>query len=232
VIWGETIMEESGWRLENNPAAWGSDQPLILILGVSKGRNQSRKILSYSHNEIPFRGERANLTKILIRLGVLKDSENINEKISIYEQDFALGSLIRCSIAMWDYSKGGYVQAGQIVKASATNPQAQKYVSNCANTFLNDLPDRLKLTIMLSNDDGYIDSCLAIMKSIYPDIMKLNMVSYGNNDHTWIHVIHPSGSSGRHIPDWLYKSHGKQAMKREAALEGIRISGVWSKMGY
>lgn len=79
---------------------------------------------------------------------------------------------------------------------------------------------------MLSNDDGYVDACYKAFKQLYPDIVRHNVVSYGNNKHTWVHVIHPSGSSGRHIPDWLKKSTGKQASKREAALGGVEYSDV------
>ena len=64
------------------------------------------------------------------------------------------------------------------------------------------------------------------MKYIYPNIVRHNQVSYRNDQVTWIHVIHPSGSAGRHIPDWLNDETGKQAMKREAALAGVRISGA------
>jgi hypothetical protein len=79
---------------------------------------------------------------------------------------------------------------------------------------------------MLSNDDDYVDACYSAFRRLYPDIVRHNQVCYGNSKHTWVHVIHSSGSSGRHIPDWLNKSTGKQAQKREAALAGITKSGV------
>ena len=230
VKWGITRIERNGWLLENNPGSWGSQEPIVLILGVSKGTRQSEKINTLTHDEIPFKSERARLSKILIRLGLLEEDDSIDRKINIEEQDFAFGSLIRCGIAMWDNSLGKFVKAGRVVQESASNPQAQIYVRNCASKFLGDLPNRVKLIVMLSNDAGYIDACFLTMKYLYPSVVRHNQVSYGNDQTTWIHVIHPSGSSGRHIPTWLGSDTGKQAMKREAALEGVRISGVLEEL--
>ena len=228
VQWGITRIEKNGWLLENNPGSWGSQEPIVLILGVSKGTRQSEKINKLTHNEIPFRSERKNLTKLLIRLGLMSEDESVDKKINKDEKDFAFGSLLKCGIAMWEDSKGEYVKAGKVVQESANNPQAQEYIRNCASKYLGDLPKRTKLIVMLSNDDGYIDACYLVFKHLYPNIMRHNQVSYGNDQVTWIHVIHPSGSSGRHIPAWLNDETGKQAMKREAALAGVRISGAIS----
>lgn len=230
VIWGVSYFEEDGWRLENNPGAWGSSVPLVLVLGVSKGTNQCNKINQIPHEEIPFKGERASLTKILKRLSLLPQNQSISERITSSERDFAFGSLIRCSIAMFDEEKSKWVKAGPVVKASAKDPQAQQFVSACTQTFLSELPTRTKLIVMLSNDDDYVDSCYQAVKKIYPDVVRHNEVSYGNKQHKWVHVIHPSGSSGRHIPDWLEKTTGKQARKRDLALLTVKRSGVVSEV--
>jgi hypothetical protein len=226
VEWGVSYFEKNGWRLECNPGAWGSQQPVVLVLGVSKGTNQCNKITELQHEEIPFKGERKNLSNILNRLGLLPDNMRVDHCISETEQVFAFGSLIRCSIAMFDRVKEQWVKAGPVVKASATNAQAQAYVSACTQQFCSSLPERTKLVVMLSNDDEYVDACYSAFKRLYTDIVRHNAVSYGNSEHTWVHVIHPSGSSGRHIPDWLNKSEGKQASKREDALSGVECSGV------
>ena len=226
VQWGKTKIERNGWLLENNPGSWGSPEPIVLVLGVSKGPRQSKKIESMAHEDIPFKGERKNLSKVLTRLALLKEGVSIDEKMSKGEGDYGFGSLLRCGIAMWDASKGEYVKVGRVVQESATNPQAQIYVRNCATKFLGDLPSRLKIIVMLSNDDAYMDACFSTMKYLYPNIVRHNQASYGNDQVTWIHVIHPSGSSGRHLPAWLNDETGKQAMKRDGALAGVRISGA------
>lgn len=224
--WGKSVIKADGWLLENNPCAWGASDPIVLILGVSKGTNQTAKIARMRHEEIPFKGERPNLTKLLVRLGLISESASVDEKISVHEREFAFGSLIRCSIAWWDPAKGAYTKAGQVVNRTAIDPEARLYVLNCAEKHLGSLSTRTKLVVMLSNDDDYMDSCFKIMKQLYPDVMKINDVSYGNAEHTWVHVIHPSGSSGRHIPAWLHGTSGKQARKREFAIAAVRHSGA------
>jgi len=230
ITWGVSYFENNGWRLENNPGAWGSSDPLVLVLGVSKGTNQCNKINSVPHNEIPFKGERAALSKILNKLGLLPKDQPVDVRISSTESDFAFGSLIRCSIAMHDSKNEKWLKAGPVVKASATNPQAKRFVRTCAQAFLSNLSTRTKLIVMLSNDDDYIASCFSLVREIYPHIEKKNDVSYGNSQHTWVHVIHPSGSSGRHIPHWLENSTGKQAQKRTFALAAVKASGALTEL--
>lgn len=226
VVWGVTAYEKDGWRLENNPGAWGAIDPLVLVLGVSKGTNQCNRINKVPHEKIPFAGERPNLSKILARLGLIANGCDVTDRICAAEKDIAFGSMIRCSIAMWDPEKGIWLKAGPVVKAAATNVLARSYLSTCTRRFLAGLPRRTRLIVLLSNDDEYVDACFAAFKELYPDIERLTSVTYGNDRLTWVHVVHSSGSSGRHIPHWLSYSTGKQAGKREDALKGVARSGV------
>jgi hypothetical protein len=56
----------------------------------------------------------------------------------------------------------------------------------------------------------------------HPDLKRINAVAYGNKQVTFVHVIHPAGTSGRHIPDWLEATNGKQALKRDMAIAALR----------
>ena len=42
IQWGKTEREVNGWKIEANAEAWGNRNPTILVLGVSKGPNQTR----------------------------------------------------------------------------------------------------------------------------------------------------------------------------------------------
>ena len=225
-IWGKSIFEKEGWRLENNPGSWGSSNPLILILGFSKGTNQTNKLFLTPFNDIPFKGMRSFLSQLLRRLGLLSDYETVDNKISSQEKDFAFSSLIKCSISKFDNCKEKFIKSGDIINSSAKDKNAQRIISNCMNTFLKDLPERLKIIIMLSNDDKYMDACFESFSKIYTGLKRINQVSYTNGKITWIHTIHPSGASGKHRIDWLNASSGKQAMKRDLALETIKKSGI------
>ncbi len=226
VIWGNSVFEENGWRLENNPCAWGSQNPIVLILGFSKGTNQTNKLPSTPFDDVPFKGMRNFLSKILQKLRLMSDFDDVDNKINSGEQDFAFGSLIRCSISKYSDVKGKYLKSGDIINSSATDPNAQRIISNCMNKFLTGLPDRLKLIIMLSNDDGYVDACYNSFRTVYPNLHRINPVAYTNDVVTWVHTIHPSGAAGKHRIDWLNSTKGKQATKREYALEAVNNSGV------
>ncbi len=224
--WGEGISENDGWRLENNPCSWGASNPSILILGFSKGNNQTNNILKSNFNDIPFKGMRNNLTNILRKLNLLKDNEIIDEKICESESEFSFGSLIRCSISKKDLSTQKFIKSGDIIKSAATDKTGMLIINNCVKQFLKNLPPKLKIVIMLSNDDNYVEACMNTFKIVHPDIKKINDVAYANNQVTFIHVIHPSGASGKHIPDWLNGTTGKQAYKRELAINAIKSSNI------
>jgi hypothetical protein len=226
LTWGASVFEENGWRLENNPCSWGSQNPIVLTLGFSKGTNQTRELLDTPFNDIPFRGFRSNLTRIMRILNLLSPQDSVDEKISKNEPNFAFGSLIRCSISKKDVLSGKFLKSGSIINLSSSDTIAQKIIENCMGQHLGKLPPRLKLVVMLSNDDEYVLACVNAIRKIHNGVSKLNDVAYGNNQVTWVHVIHPSGASGRHIGDWLSAPDGKQAKKRELAKRAVRQSGA------
>ena len=55
-MWGKSYFKEEDWRIDYNPAAWGNQKPIVVILGMSKGFSQINGIIDLNHNEIPFRG--------------------------------------------------------------------------------------------------------------------------------------------------------------------------------
>ena len=226
VIWGKSSREANGWKIESNAGAWGSRNPTVLVLGVSKGPNQTTNILLRKHEEIPFKGERVYLSKYLARLGLLKPNESIDSKISAAETNFAFGSMVRCGIGLWNEEKKDYVKVGNVVNSSATHPQAQEFVRNCSQEFLASLPERLKIVVLMSNDDEYIESCFRAFKALHPKLERFNDVSYTNGEVMWVHIIHAAGTAGRHREDWLHGESGKQARKRELAIQAIKMSGV------
>src|SRR4051812_38683676 len=89
--WGGAY-ERDGWRLERNPCAWGSDDPIVLVLGFSKGVNQTRDLIEADgrgYNAVPFRSMRNNLTAILRRLSLLAPHDDVDRHINAEEKDIA-----------------------------------------------------------------------------------------------------------------------------------------------
>ena len=218
--WGEIIYDKNGWKLTNNPIAWGSSNPKVIVLGFSKGDTQVDQIDKSDINDVLFKGMRNNLTKMLQILGLLEENEHLNEKISGEEKEFHFGSLIRFSVSKIDKDKGIFVNSGSdIIGEFTRNGEIREFLMKHFRDFFNDFPSRTKLFIMLGNDDRYINFCKDLMCKFHDDIKQINGVSYGNNKVTFVHVIHPSGLSGIHLKNWLTSKEGKQAQKREEAIK-------------
>jgi hypothetical protein len=229
VRFGEALEFDGGWRLENTPASWGSRNPVILILGFSKGENQSRAGLDL--DSIPFRRFRSNLTKILQKLKLLSSEDEIDSHIHANERDFGFGSLLRCSVSKWDQSRNEWTKSGDTIENLASDPRAACFLTNCADQFLKDLPNRLRLVVMLSNSDSYTQLCRRTITNLHGDVKHLNDVAYGKAGVTWVHVAHPSGSSGRHIPTWLAMSTDtRQGLKGVLGYQAVERSGAVAEL--
>lgn len=211
-----------GWRLTNKPAAWGSSNPVVAVLGFSRGSNQSRCGIPF--DDIAFHGMRDCLTDILRSLKLLHESDHVRHKITASERDFAFGSLLRCSASL-DGRK-----SGDIIKRFSREPEAAPFFMNCADQFLSLLPPRLRLIVMLGNDDGYIRACQDMMRCLHPDIVPKGRVAYGTEATTWVHVVHPSPACKSHQRDWLSGTDNTQGAKGEQARWAARQSGAYEAL--
>lgn len=225
--WGQSVLTKGSWQLENNPLAWGGRNPVVMILGFSKGDRQCAVIRAGADlDKLPFAGMRANLTAILRRLGLLDRDRLVDDLIASRDPDIHLGSLVRCSIAKLDPATQKPMKAGDVIAATAADATGREIVAACAERFLRDLPPRLRVVVLLSNDDAWTQYCFEVVKQLHPQAVRLNEVAYKTGNVTWVHVVHPSGSSGRHIPAWLKAAEGKQGRKGRQALEAVLSSGA------
>lgn len=219
--WG-AVRGDDKWHLEYNPCSWGSTNPEVIVLGFSKGPNQSDFIESLPFDEIPFRRMRDNLTRVLRKIELLDETETVDEKITSNETRFAFGSLIRCSLSQKDKKTGEFKKSGNnIMKFAMREDIPRTAMANCARRFLGDLPNRTRLVVLLGSGAGYPESCMEIIKSVHPNIRWINAVSYGNNQVTFVHVPHPVGSNNGQTYSWL-KDAGREAGKQELAREAVR----------
>ncbi len=226
VAWGKSIFEENYFRLQNNPCAWGSCNPVVLILGFSKDFNQVSNISKINFDDIPFMGMRTNLTNILRTLGIFSLTEDIADRIQPDEFDFAFASFIRCSLSKWDVRTARFLTPAEILTAAFLNESILKIIINCLGEFLSEFPPELKLIIMLGNDDAYIKYSFEAIRLIHPDAAYINSVAYTSRNIIWVHVIHPLYATQRHIINWYDGIEGYQAEKRELAKKAVYISGV------
>lgn len=213
------------WQMVNDPAAWGSASPEILILGFSKGFTQANAFRSGRLEDIPFKNMRIRLTEELRLLGVIGATETVDQKIVGTEIKFAFGSLVRCSLSRFN-AKGKLGCTGEVMPKAFTEEISSK-LRNCAETFLTNLPASVRLVLMLGTTDSYIAGCRDVIRSLHrTQFTDINPVSYRTGDVIWIHVSHPSGLNGHH-PAWMAGDPAtKPGHKQNLALAAVRLSRI------
>jgi hypothetical protein len=213
----------SPWRVEKPNGSWGTSNPLIVVLGFSRGSNQKSTL---PYDEIAFAGMRSQLTKILQKLQLLDEWDFIGNRINAAETVFHFGSLFRCSVSMWDKNKNDYSKSGggileKFVKAKENDLIAR----NCINEYFGSIPKRTKLVVMLGNSDKYIERCHSLFCREHPEIKKINKVAYGDGNTTWVHTIHAK-AQGDYLPQWLEGRGTSIGRKLKPAIEAVQQSGV------
>lgn len=217
------LLEIGPWRAVNDPGAWGSATPKVLVLGFSKGFTQANASRSERFEDIPFKGMRVRLTETLRVTGVLGPFETVDQKMVSTEREMAFGSLVGCSLSR--RSKNGRFECTGPIMAKAFLEEVAPMVRRCAEIFLTKLPPSMRLILMLGTGDAYIARCRALIRSLFdPNFEVINDVSYRAGDAVWVHISHPSGLNGHH-PAWMSGNpRDKQGRKRLLAMEAIELS--------
>lgn len=227
--WGVTSLERDGWRLTNNPMAWGGQKPRVLVLGFSKGGNQNDDILNRPHDDVAFRGGRREVTRILSTLGLVPEWRTVDELIADKHSEIAFGSLVRCSVSKLDRRSGTWVMSGRDIMGSCLKDGAVgEVVSNCVAQFLAVTPPSLKLVVMFGNDANYVEGCFRAIAKHRPGLERINAVAYSDEALTFVHTIHFK-AQGSFVPNWAEGEPGRssrpetdQPLKRLMALEAVR----------
>jgi hypothetical protein len=219
--WGHSTREGDGWLLENNPCAWGSRDPKVLMLGFSKGTRQCANLLTRNHDDIPFSGFRPKLTQAMKLLGLLAPGDNIDAHIRPDELDWAFGSIVRCSVAKKNSELGKYEKSGDVIGSSARRSDGEDWIGKCTAQFLRELPPRLETVIMLSNDDRYVQACFDRIKRLRPATRRINDIAYGDERVRWVHIVHFGGTGFNHMNSWMEGKPNKQGRKQELAREAL-----------
>ena len=200
-IWGD-ILESGKWQAVNDPGAWGSATPTVLVLGFSKGFTQANAYRSGRFEDVPFKNMRTRLEASLKLLGLMDHGVAINETFTSTERTFAYGSLVRCSLSRMNDKTGKRECTGQVMPKAFTE-SIKPVVRNCADTFLSRLPDSVRAVVMLGTTGSYIKSCRDLIRSIHGSAFSdVNEVAYKTGTVLWLHAAHPSGMNGFFNP-WI-----------------------------
>ncbi|MCP9796672.1 hypothetical protein [Cyanobium sp. Lug-B] len=230
VVFDTTKRSQGDWRITNNPLAWGSSSPNIVVLGFSKGPRQAGSLASTAHDVIAFKGSRGNVAKILAHLGLLpgvpmeRGSKAVDELIADPSGRFHFGSLVRCTVERFDRKSGRWKgSGGGMLDQFVALPFGHDVATRCAIRFLSSLPEATKLIVMFGLGTGlnYVDAAMRIFRLSRPGKWrKLNDVSYTDGRVVVVHVEH-FAAQGALIPDWLGLTGKPRARLGRLAQESV-----------
>lgn len=204
----QTRTEADGWRITNNPLAFGNRDPEVLVLGFSKGPTQAGALASTPYDQIAFKGGRGNLAKILHHVGLLDrpDTRLVDQAIADRSGRFHFASLIRCTVERYDQRKGQWKSTGGgMLDNFHATPFGSAVIDGCTRRFLGELPTCTKLAILLGmgSKGNYISACRQAMERARPGPWRtINEVAYADHQLTVVHTEH-FASQGALIPNWL-----------------------------
>jgi hypothetical protein len=227
----EREVEEIGlWQVVNDPGAWGAQRPRILVLGFSKGFTQANAYHTEPFEAVPFKGMRARLTDALRRIGLLGDNETVDSRFAATEREFGFGSLVRCSLSRLNVAKDKRECTGEVMPKAFIEP-VRAVVRRCAQTYLANLPDTVRLVVMLGSSDSYINGCRNLIRSLYGAGFKdVNKVAYQTSGVLWVHVAHPSRGNGNFTRWMIGAPSDASGVKLRSALEAISRSGRFRRV--
>lgn len=217
-------LELGAWKIVNDPGAWGSTHPRVLVLGFSKGFTQAKASSGGRFEDVPFKGMRPRLSETLVALGILAPGEDVSRRMVGAEGELAFGSLVRCSLSRFNDKAKRFECTGAIMP-KAFSEEASSVVGKCAETFLSKLPQSLRLVVMLGTGDAYIDGCRGLIKTLHPhSFSSVNDIAYTAGNVFWVHASHPSGLNGHHSAWIAGDLANKQGRKFQLAKAAVRLA--------
>lgn len=221
-----TQTADAGWRITNNPLAWGSQRPEVIVLGFSKGPTQAGALASTPHDQIAFKGGRTNLAKILHHIGLLPspDSRLVDQAIADPQGRFHFGSLIRCTVERQDPRKGWSGTGGGMLDRFVATSFGRTVLSACSSRFLGSLPSTTKVVVMLGmgSKGNYVSACRQAIAAARPGPWRtVNEVAYSDGQIMVVHTEH-FAAQGALIPNWLSGDRHERGRLGELARAAVQ----------
>jgi hypothetical protein len=228
-----TRTEDDGWRITNNPLAWGNPLPEVVVLGFSKGPTQAGALARQPHDQIAFRGGRTNLAKILHHIGLLPapSSELVDRAIADRRGRFHFGSFVRCTVERSDPKepdprKRWKGTGGGMLDKFVAHDFGKMIVEKCATRYLADLPPETKLIVMLGlgTKGNYIQACRQVFtKARAGHWRTINGVTYTDGKVVVVHTEH-FASQGALLPNWLSGELHERGRLGLLARDGVKAA--------
>lgn len=207
------VLNRNGWRLVNDPGYWGSDDPLVLVLGQSKGNKQVKALSKSMFDGVAFAGIRDRLAAILMSIGLPASLENVDDMFTARENFFGFASLLRCSLSDPDGKT-----SGSPIVSGMSDKSVDRWISNCADRWLRNLNPRLRLVVFCGLSKDYVDGVMLHIRALHGDFSRHDENCAKAAGVQWIFVQHPSLISQNHYRNWIENS---EHPKRKAALRSV-----------
>lgn len=232
-VFDKTRTEEGGWRITNNPLAFGNPRAEVVVLGFSKGPMQAGALSTEPHDQIAFKGGRTNLAKILHHVALIAapDTQLVDEAIADPKGRFHFGSLIRCTVERFDEKeidpkKAWKGTGGGMLDKFVTDDFGKSVLTNCSNRFLSSLPMQTKLIVMLGlgTKGNYVTACRQALGRARPGEWRtINEVTYTDDKVVVVHTEH-FASQGALLPNWLSGERHERGRLGRLAQAGVRVA--------
>lgn len=197
---GQNVRVEGEWHLRANPGYWGSSSPRVLVLGFSKGANQTAAVASGAFEAVAFARMRPRLQQVLDTLGIDLEGQTIDEALSTEGRVLGAASLIRCGLSLM--KNGKLETSGTIMPKAASNPFTRQVMATCIARHLDPIPGSARTVILLGTTDVYVKGVKALMRSQFPDYTDINDVAFTAQGRVWVFAAHPSPANGE-FGNWL-----------------------------
>lgn len=224
-----TRTKRNGWRISNNPLAWGNSEPEIVVLGFSKGPTQAGALGNAPHDQIAFRGGRTNLAKILHHVGLLPrpDAKLVDQAIADRSGRFHFASLIRCTVERFDEKKNDWTgTGGGMLDRFVAGDFGRSVLTACAKRFLAETPKRTKPIVMLGMGTGgnYVAACRRAFGHVRHRLWRtVNDVTYTDGEVVVVHTEH-FAAQGALLPNWLSDHAHDRGRFGLLARDGVKLA--------
>ena len=129
--------------------------------------------------------------------------------------------MVRCALGL-PKADNSIERSGTVVQRLAAMPiEERDSITRCSSTFLRALPPSLRVAVLLSNDDKYIEACFTVIRRLRAGTRRINAVSYGDEQITWVHIVHVGGLGKNHVNSW-FDGAGTQGSKTKNAQAAVR----------
>jgi hypothetical protein len=226
-VGNEFTTSDQRIRIVNDPGAWGSQDPAILVLGISKGFTQAREFADGEFDSVPFKNCRPRLRDVLAAVGLMNSDADIDNCMTSSEMDFAWGSVVRCSLSGRKTSEREFSAGTPDVLPAFKHNEAAPFLRGCMREYLMNLPDRTRTVVLLGNGDRYVDTIAHELQRMYgSQYSRLNYVAHKTGDRVWVHVAHPSPGNG-HFGTFIDGAiDTTQGLKRKLAQDALSVARV------